>query len=67
MSGVIANGRRRHHTATAYDAVARTRPAPIGMLALVAGLVPALLPMLPAAAVPVPIKDVVMNLVGVLL
>jgi hypothetical protein len=37
------------------------------MLALVAGLVPALLPMLPAAAVQVPIKDVVMNLVGVLL
>jgi len=54
-------------TVSLYHAVARTRPVPIGMLALVAGLVPALLPMLPAAAVQVPIKDVVMNLVGVLL
>jgi hypothetical protein len=33
----------------------------------VAGLVPALLPMLPAAAVQVPIKDMVMKLVSVLL
>jgi hypothetical protein len=54
-------------TLSLYDAVARTRPVPIGMLALVAGLVPVLLPMLPAAAVQVPIKDVVMNLVGLLL
>ena len=44
-------------TVSLYDAVARTRPVPIGMRALVAGLVPALLPMLAAAAVQVPIKD----------
>jgi hypothetical protein len=50
-----------------YDAVARTRPVPIGMLALVAGLVPALLPMLAAAAVQVPIKDMVITLVGIVL
>jgi hypothetical protein len=33
----------------------------------VAGLVPALLPMLAAAAVQVPIKDMVITLVGILL
>ena len=54
-------------TLALYDAVARTRPVPIGMLAVVAGLVAALPPMLPAAAVQVPIKDMVMKLVSVLL
>jgi hypothetical protein len=54
-------------TLSLYDAVARTRPVPIGLLALVAGLVPALLPMLPAAAVQVPIKDMMMKLLRIFL
>jgi hypothetical protein len=54
-------------TVSLYDAVTRIRPVPIGMAALVAGLAPALLPMLAAAAGHVPIKDMLIKLVGILL
>jgi hypothetical protein len=50
-----------------YDAVTRTRPVPIGMPTLVARPAPALLPMVAAAAVQVPIKDMVMTFVGIFL
>jgi hypothetical protein len=54
-------------TLAPYDAVTRTRPVPIGMPAIVAGLAPALLSMVDAAAVQVPIKEMMMTLVGILL
>jgi hypothetical protein len=54
-------------TLALYDAVTRTGPVPIGMPAMVAGLAPALLPMVAAAAVQVPIKEMMMTLVGILL
>jgi hypothetical protein len=54
-------------TVSLYEAVTRTRPAPIGKRALAAVLIPVLLPMLAAAAVQVPIKDMVIKLLGVLL
>jgi hypothetical protein len=54
-------------TISLYEAVARTRPVPIGKRALATVLIPLLLPMLAAAAVQVPIKDMAIKLLGVLL
>ena len=54
-------------TVSLYDAIIRTRPAPIGLRAVAAILAPILLPVLAAVAVQVPLKDIMMKLVGVLL
>jgi hypothetical protein len=50
-----------------YEAVKRTKLAPLGKQSLVAVLAPALLPMMPVFAIKVPVKDTLLRLLGVLI
>jgi hypothetical protein len=54
-------------TITMYEAIERIKPAPLGKQSLMAVVVPALLPMVPVAALEVPVKDTLLKLLGVLL
>lgn len=53
-------------TAAIYGAVVVMRPAPIGMRAMVAIMLPIALPMLLAAALQIPLKDIVLKLLKAL-
>jgi hypothetical protein len=53
-------------TAAIYGAVVAMRPAPIGMRAMVAIMLPIALPMLLAAALQIPLKDIVLKLLKAL-
>ncbi|QSA99001.1 hypothetical protein JWZ97_02830 [Methylococcus sp. EFPC2] len=53
-------------TVSLYDAVAKMRVAPIGKAALLAVAVPAAIPMLALFAIEVPIKDLLLKLLGTL-
>jgi hypothetical protein len=55
------------NTIKRYDAVKRTKLAPLGKRSLVAVLAPALLPMIPVFAIKVPVKDTLLRLLGVLI
>lgn len=48
------------------DGVGRMRLAPIGMRALVAILLPVLLPLLVVAAIEIPVKDLLLKLLSTL-
>jgi hypothetical protein len=52
---------------TLYDAVSRIRVVPVGLQAVLPLLVAALLPMLPVAAIEIPVKDLVLKLAGALI
>jgi len=54
-------------TVSLYDAVARMRVIPIGMQALAAVLVPAVLPLVAVAAIRVPLKDILVKILQTLL
>lgn len=54
-------------TITMYEAVERIKFAPLGEQSLVAILAPALLPMIPVLAIKIPMKDVLLKLLGVLI
>jgi len=53
-------------TAAIYGTVVAMRPAPIGMRAMVAIMLPIALPMLLAAALQIPLKDIVLKLLKAL-
>jgi hypothetical protein len=54
-------------TLSIYEAVERIRPVPLGTQSVVAIVAPALLPILPVAAIEVPLKDTLLKLLGVLI
>jgi hypothetical protein len=54
-------------TITLYEAVGRTRPAPIGRQTLVLIALPIALPMVPLFAIEVPVKDILLKVVSTLL
>jgi hypothetical protein len=51
---------------TMYEAVGRTRPAPVGMQSVLAVVAPVLLPMIPVLAIEVPIKEMLLTLLKTL-
>jgi hypothetical protein len=53
-------------TLSLYEAVTKMRPAPIGKAALLTIALPAGLPMLALFAIEVPIKDLLLKIVGIL-
>ena len=53
-------------TVSMYDVIAQIRPAPIGKQALLAVVLPAVLPMLPVLAIQIPLKDVLFDLLKML-
>jgi|SRR5688572_22031214 len=54
-------------TVAMYEVVAQIRPAPIGKPALLAVVLPAVVPMLPVMAIQIPLKDVLFKLLKMLL
>lgn len=54
-------------TVSMYEVIAQIRPAPIGKPALLAVVLPAVLPMLPVMAIQIPLKDVLLKLLKMLL
>jgi len=54
-------------TLSMYEAVERIRPVPLGTQSVVAIVAPALLPIIPVAAIEVPLKDTLLKLLGVLI
>jgi hypothetical protein len=54
-------------TVSMYEVVEQIRPAPIGKQALLAVLLPALIPMLPVVAMQIPLKDVLFGLLKTLI
>ena len=50
-----------------YEVIEQIRPAPIGKQALLAVLLPALIPMLPVVAIQVPLKEILMGLLKTLI
>lgn len=54
-------------TVSMYQAVERIRPAPLGLQSAVAVVAPALLPMIPVFAIEMPLKEVLLKLLGVLI
>jgi len=54
-------------TVAMYEVIAQIRPAPIGKAALLAVVLPAVLPMLPVMAIQIPLKDVLLKLLKMLL
>lgn len=53
-------------TVSMYEVIAQIRPAPIGKQALLAVVLPAVLPMLPVLAIQIPLKDVLFDLLKML-
>jgi hypothetical protein len=54
-------------TITMYEAVKRIKPVPLGKQSLVAIVLPALLPMILVLAIKVPVKDILLKLLGALI
>ena len=54
-------------TVSMYEAVERIKMAPLGMQSVFAIVAPVLLPMIPVFAVEVPVKDILLKLLGVLI
>jgi hypothetical protein len=54
-------------TLSIYEAVERIRPLPLGTQSVAAIVAPALLPIIPVAAIEVPLKDTLLKLLGVLI
>ena len=54
-------------TLSMYEAVERVRPVPLGTQSVVAIVAPALLPIIPVAAIEVPLKEALLKLLGVLI
>ena len=54
-------------TVSMYEVVEQIRPAPIGRQALMAVLLPALIPMLPVMAIQIPLKDILIGLLKTLI
>ncbi len=54
-------------TTALYDAIRQMRPMPIGPVAIAAVVIPAIIPMLFVVAICIPVKDVLLQLVKVLL
>jgi hypothetical protein len=54
-------------TVSMYEAVERIKMAPLGMQSVLAIVAPVLLPMIPVFAVEVPVKDILLKLLGVLI
>lgn len=54
-------------TVSMYEVITQVRPAPIGKQALLAVVLPAILPMLPVIAIQIPLKDVLLKLLKMLL
>jgi hypothetical protein len=54
-------------TVSMYEAVERIKPVPLGVQSAVAIVVPALLPMIPVFAIEVPLKDMLLKLLGALM
>jgi len=54
-------------TVSMYEVVEQIRPAPIGKQALLAVLLPALIPMLPVVAIQVPLKEILLGLLKTLI
>jgi hypothetical protein len=54
-------------TLSIYEAVKGIRPVPLGTQSVVAVVAPALLPIIPVAAIEVPLKDTLLKLLGVLI
>jgi hypothetical protein len=54
-------------TLSIYEAVKGIRPVPLGKQSVAAIVAPALLPMIPVAAIEVPLKDTLLKLLGVLI
>jgi hypothetical protein len=54
-------------TISMYEAVERIRPVPLGKQSVIAIVAPSLLPMVPVAAIEVPLKDTLLKLLGVLI
>lgn len=54
-------------TVSMYEVVEQIRPAPIGKQALLAVLLPSLIPMLPVVAIQVPLKEILMGLLKTLI
>ena len=53
-------------TVSMYEVVTQIRPAPIGKPALLAVVLPALIPMLPVVAIQIPLKDLLLGLLKTL-
>ncbi len=53
-------------TVSMYEVVAQIRPVPIGKTALLAVVLPAVIPMLPVAAIQIPLKDLLLGLLKTL-
>ncbi|HEX6825032.1 MAG TPA: hypothetical protein VF077_01855, partial [Nitrospiraceae bacterium] len=54
-------------TVSMYEVVEQIRPAPIGRQALLAVLLPVLIPMLPVMAIQIPLKDILIGLLKTLI
>jgi hypothetical protein len=54
-------------TVSMYEVITQIRPAPIGKPALLAVVLPAILPMIPVIAIQIPLKDVLLKLLKMLL
>jgi hypothetical protein len=54
-------------TVSMYEVVAGIRPTPIGKRALLAIVLPALLPMIPVFAIQIPVKDMLLKLIKTLI
>jgi hypothetical protein len=54
-------------TVSMYEAVECIKPAPLSTQSVVAVVAPALLPMIPVVAIEVPLKDILLKLLGVLI
>jgi hypothetical protein len=54
-------------TVSLYEAIGRMKPLPLGRQALIAVVVPAVLPMVPVIAIEVPVKDALLKLLAVLI
>jgi hypothetical protein len=54
-------------TITMYEAVKRIKPVPLGKPSFIAIVLPALLPMIPVLAIKVPVKDILLKLLGALI
>ena len=53
-------------TVSMYEVIVQIRPAPIGKAALLAVVFPAVIPMLPVAAIQIPLKDLLLGLLKTL-
>jgi len=54
-------------TVSMYDVIEGIRPTPIGKRALLAIVLPALLPMIPVFALQIPVKDMLLKLIKTLI